>query len=233
MRREPLILWNSRFSSKAPRTGSASRRETTTLRSRGATPRKPPTDDTSMAMVFVESVCSEADHAEAHDGANSDSVWGIKGIMAKDILPDRPADRRRRSRLCALRAMDRLGLLGEGDPIPTLVRRPDLRWLTDEEGARWAVFGEPGRIAEPDTFEEVVEWMLENHPSPKEAKTYIRRRRACARRPYSASRMGRRLVKARTGALCEAGGRSGRRRRMGNRRRGEGGGSSPRTSGPN
>jgi hypothetical protein len=32
--------------------------------------------------------------------------------MSKDILPDGPAERRRKSRLCALRAMDRLGLLG-------------------------------------------------------------------------------------------------------------------------
>jgi hypothetical protein len=37
---------------------------------------------------------------------------GATGIMSKVILPDGPAERRRKSRLCALRAMDRLGLLG-------------------------------------------------------------------------------------------------------------------------
>ena len=130
-----------------------------------------------------------------YDGAGSDSVWGFRGIMARDILPDRPDDRRRRSRLCALRAMDRLGLLGEGDLIPTLVRRPELRWLTDEEGARWAILRELGRIGEPDMFGEAVEWVLENHPSPEGARIYIRRLRARARRPHSASRMDRRLIK--------------------------------------
>jgi hypothetical protein len=69
--------------------------------------------------------------------------------------------------------MDRLGLLGEEHLIPTLARRPHLRWLADEDGARWAVLTELGRIGEPDTFEKAVEWVLENHPSPEEAKIYI------------------------------------------------------------
>jgi hypothetical protein len=98
--------------------------------------------------------------------------------MSKDILPEDPAALRRRSRLCALRAMDRLGLLGEENLIPTLARRPQLRWLADEDGARWAVLTELGRIGEPEAFEEAVEWVLENHPSPEEAKTFIRRFRA-------------------------------------------------------
>jgi hypothetical protein len=106
--------------------------------------------------------------------------------MAKDILPDRPADRRRRSRLCALRAMDRLGMLGEENLIPTLARRPQLRWLADEDGARWALLAELGRIGEPDTFEEAVEWVLKNRPSLEDAKTYIRCLRACTRRPDGA-----------------------------------------------
>jgi hypothetical protein len=81
-----------------------------------------------MAMVFMESVSSEADRHEAYDGRGSpDAVWGVRGIMAKDILPGGPADRRMRSRPCALRTKDRLGLLGEENLIPTLARRPDLR----------------------------------------------------------------------------------------------------------
>jgi DNA-binding NarL/FixJ family response regulator len=68
-----------------------------------------------------------------------------------------------------------LGLLGEEYLIPTLTRRPDLRWLADEEGARWAVLTELGRISEPEAFEEALQWALENRPSSEEAKDYIRR----------------------------------------------------------
>ena len=136
-----------------------------------------------MALVFMESVRREADLAEAYDGASSDAVWGFRGIMAKDILPDRLADRRRRSRLTALRAMDRLGMLGDENLIPTLARRPDLRWLAHEQGARWTILTEVGRIRDTDTFEEAVEWVLRNHPNPEEAQTFIRRRRICASRP--------------------------------------------------
>ena len=75
----------------------------------------------------------------AHDGGHPDRVWGVEGIMVEAIVPDRPAERRMRGRMCAMRAMERLGLLGEENLIPTLARRPELRWLADEEGARWDV----------------------------------------------------------------------------------------------
>ncbi len=101
--------------------------------------------------------------------------------MAKDILPEEPAERRRRSRLRALRAMDRLGLLGEEQLIPTLARRPALRWLADEEGARWGVLTELGRIGDPGAFEAAVEWALQNRPSPEEARAYVRRLSSFAR----------------------------------------------------
>jgi hypothetical protein len=94
--------------------------------------------------------------------------------MGKSILPDDARERRRRVRLCALRAMDRLGLLGEGSLIPTLDRRPELRWLADEEGARWAVLAQLGRIGKPEVFEEAVEWTLQNRPRPEEAGAYVR-----------------------------------------------------------
>jgi hypothetical protein len=121
----------------------------------------------------MESVPREAHLAEAYEGASCDAVWEFRGIMAKDILPDRPADRRRRSRLCALRAMDRLGLLGEENLIPTLARRPELRWLADEQGARWAVLAELGRVGEPKAFEEAVEWALEARPHPEEVRAHV------------------------------------------------------------
>jgi hypothetical protein len=146
-----------------------------------------------MAMVFMESVRSKADRHEASDGGSSDVVWDVRGIMVKDILPDQPVDRRMRSRLCVLRAMDRLGLLGEENLIPTLARRPDLRWLADEGGARWAVLTELGRIGAPAAFEEAVEWALENRPSAEEARAYFRRFRACTRRPDGVGSVGRRI----------------------------------------
>jgi hypothetical protein len=97
--------------------------------------------------------------------------------MAKGIVPGDPTELRRRNRLYALRAMDRLGLLGEDNLMPTLARRPDLRWLADEEGARWEILTELGRIREPVLFEAAVEWVLENRVHTKEAKAQIRRLR--------------------------------------------------------
>jgi hypothetical protein len=89
--------------------------------------------------VSMQAALRGARRPEASDVRGSGAVWGVTGIMSKDILPNGPADRRKRSRLCALRAMDRLGLLGEENLIPTLAGRPELRWLADEEGARWAI----------------------------------------------------------------------------------------------
>jgi len=103
--------------------------------------------------------------------------------MEKGILPDDARERRRRGRLCALRAMDRLGLLDEGNLHATLADRPRLRWLADEEGARWAILKELGRIGEPRTFEEAVEWVLENRPRPEEARAYVRRLGSGVHRP--------------------------------------------------
>ena len=114
---------------------------------------------------------------EAPERGTPDAVWDVAGIMSKDILPGGSDERRRRSRLCALRAMDRLELLGEENLIPTLTRRPALRWLADEGGARWGVLTELGRIGEPEVFEEAVEWVLENRPRPEEARAYVCRLR--------------------------------------------------------
>ncbi|MDP9474467.1 MAG: hypothetical protein M3R38_02005 [Actinomycetota bacterium] len=134
----------------------------------------------------MEAVLRDARHPEVSDGRGSDAVWGVTGIMAKDILPEEPAGRRRRSRLRALRAMDRLGLLGEEQLIPTLARRPALRWLADEGGARWGVLKELGRIGEQEAFERAVEWALESRPDPEEARAYVCNLRSGARRPDDA-----------------------------------------------
>jgi hypothetical protein len=118
---------------------------------------------------------------EASDGGGyPDAVWGVRGVMAKDILPNGPAECRKRRRLCALRAMERLGLLGEENLIPTLARRLELRWLADEQRARWALLTELGRIGEPEAFEEAVAWVLENRPSPGQAGAHVWSLRASA-----------------------------------------------------
>ena len=117
---------------------------------------------------------------DSPDKGRTDTVWGVQGLMAEDILPDRPAERRMRGRLCAMRAMERLRLLGEENLIPTLARRPEVRWLADEAGARWDVLSQLGRIGEAGTFEEAVAWALENRPSPEQAGDHVWRLRAGA-----------------------------------------------------
>ena len=82
-----------------------------------------------------------------------------------------------------MRAMDRLVLLGEENLIPTLARRPELRWLADEEGARWAILAQLGRIGAPEAFEEAVAWALETRPSPEQARIHVWRLRAGAAAP--------------------------------------------------
>ena len=146
----------------------------------------------------MEAALSDARGPETSGREGSpDAVWEVTGVMDKDILPDEPAERRRRSRLCALRAMDRLGLLGEEDLITSLARRPALRWLADERGARWGVLTELGRIGEPGAFEEAIEWALENRPRPEEARAYVCHLRSGAIRSARAGRVERRSVKER------------------------------------
>lgn len=129
-------------------------------------------------MVGTEAVATYTRCPGAAEGGSSDAVWGVAGVMAKDILPDDPGERCRRSRLYALRAMDRLGVLGEEDLIATLASRPELRWLVDEGGARWGVLIELGRIRKPGMFDAAVEWVLSARPRTEEAKARIRLFRA-------------------------------------------------------
>ena len=132
----------------------------------------------------MEAAPRQSARPEAHEGGGSSgAAWGVAGLMGKDILPDDPGERRMRGRLCALRAMDRLGLLGEGNLLATLAARPRLRWLADEEGARWAILAQLGRIGESGAFEEAVEWALEYRPRPEEAAAHVRRLRPGPHRP--------------------------------------------------
>jgi hypothetical protein len=106
------------------------------------------------------------------DEGGQDAVWGVTGIMAETLVPDEPKQRRTRRRMRALRAMERLGLLEE-NLISTLAGRPELRWLADERGARWAVLAELGRIGERGAFDEAVEWALKARPQPYETRAYV------------------------------------------------------------
>jgi hypothetical protein len=73
--------------------------------------------------------------------------------------------------------------LGEENLIPTLAAKPELRWLADEEGARWDVLAELGRIGHQGAFEEAVAWALQNRPSPEQAGAHVRRLRASTAAP--------------------------------------------------
>jgi hypothetical protein len=120
----------------------------------------------------MEAALKGAHRPEASDGGGSPgAVWGVREVMAKDILPNGPTERRKRRRLCAMRAMERLGLWSEENLIPTLAKRPELRWLADEEGARWDVLAELGRIGRRDAFDEAVGWTVMARPRPEEART--------------------------------------------------------------
>ena len=120
----------------------------------------------------METVTRDADRPGPLDGTG---LAAASGALAGGILPVDPAERRRRERLYALRAMDRLGLLGEGELIPTLTGRPELRWLADEGGARVGILVELGRIRDPAVFEAAVGWVLRNRPRTDEARAEIRR----------------------------------------------------------
>ena len=110
--------------------------------------------------------------------------------MVTDILPSGPSERRRRDRLYALRALDRLGLLGEENLVTTLTNTPALRWLADEAGARWGILRELGRIREPRAFEAAVRWVIEARPHTERAEIEIRRFRVGAIRPAGSSAGG-------------------------------------------
>jgi hypothetical protein len=95
--------------------------------------------------------------------------------MADGILASGPKSRHQtQNRLYALRALERLGLLGDGELKHALADRPALRWLVDEDGARWGILAELGRIRDLEKFYAAVAWVLEHRPKTKEAVARIR-----------------------------------------------------------
>lgn len=103
-------------------------------------------------------------------------LTSVAETMGNGVLTSGLKSRRQmQNRLYALRALERLRLLGDDQLAPTLADRPALRWLVDEEGARWGILTELGRIRDPEQFDVAVEWLLARRPKTREAVTRIRR----------------------------------------------------------
>jgi len=93
--------------------------------------------------------------------------------MADGVLSGTKS-RQTQNRLYALRALERLGLVGNHELKRALAERPALRWLVDEDGARWGILAELGRIRDLGKFDAAVAWVLEHRPKAKEAVARIR-----------------------------------------------------------
>ena len=106
---------------------------------------------------------------------DDEDVAAAASAMADGVLASVPKGRRRmQGRLYALRALERLGLLGDGELQQALADRPALKWLVDVDGARWGILAELGRIRDHEKFDAAVAWVLEHQPKTKEAVRRIR-----------------------------------------------------------
>ncbi len=131
---------------------------------------------------------------------DDENVSAAASAMAEGILASVPKSRRQmQNRLYALRALERLGLLGDGELRQALADRPALRWLVCEEGARWGILAELGRIRDLEKFEAAVAWVLEHRPKTKEAVARIRRLRTSKSRSPNARELAREIVRVVTG----------------------------------
>jgi hypothetical protein len=117
--------------------------------------------------------------------------------IAGGVSPAGPKSRRQmQNRLYALRAMDRLGLLEDGKLGAALADRPALKWLVSEEGARWAILAELGRIRDSLAFDTAVRWVLEYRPKTKEAVAEIRRFRTGKSNPPDTRELADEIIRA-------------------------------------
>ena len=120
--------------------------------------------------------------------------------LSDGVLASSPKNRRQtQNRLYALRALERLGLLGDGELKQALADRPALRWLVDEDGARWDILVELGRIRDLEKFDAAVAWVLEHRPKTKEAVAQIRLFRAGKSRSPNARELAEEIVRALNG----------------------------------
>jgi hypothetical protein len=116
--------------------------------------------------------------------------------MADGVLASGPKSRRQRqNRLYALRAMERLGLLGDSELEQALTDKSALKWLVDEEGARWGILAELGRIKDLEKFDAAVTWVLEHRPKTNEAVALLRRFRTGKSRPPHTGELAEEIVR--------------------------------------
>jgi hypothetical protein len=121
---------------------------------------------------MMEVLPKHGDGPEVFDHVDVDAA---ASAMAEGVLASVPKSRcQMQNRLYALRALERLGLLGDGELRQVLADRPALRWLVDLDGARWGILTELGRIRDLERFEAAVSWVLENRLKTKEAVAWIR-----------------------------------------------------------
>lgn len=146
-------------------------------------------------MVVVSK--KSRDHPKAFDDGELASA---AEAMANGVLVSVPKSRRQmQNRLYALRAMERLGLLGDGELEQALADRPALRWLVNEEGARWGILAELGRIREPEKFDVAVAWVLGRQPKTREAVARLRRFRIDGTRSSNTRDLAGEIVRVVTG----------------------------------
>jgi hypothetical protein len=68
---------------------------------------------------------------------DDEDVGAAASAMADGVLASVPKSRRRmQDRLYALRALERLGLLGDNELKQALADKPAIKWLVDVDGAR-------------------------------------------------------------------------------------------------
>ena len=115
--------------------------------------------------------------------------------MADGVLSGTKS-RQTQNRLYALRALERLGLVGNHELKRALAERPALRWLVDEDGARWGILAELGRIRDLDKFDAAVAWVLEHQPKTKEAVARIRPFRTGKSRSPNARELAKEIIRA-------------------------------------
>lgn len=128
---------------------------------------------------------------------DDEELAGAARMIAGGVSPTGPKSRRQmQNRLYALRAMDRLGLLEDGKLREALADRPALGWLVSEEGARWAILAELGRIRDSGAFDTAVRWVLEYRPRTKEAVAEIRRFRTGKSNPPDTRELAGEVVRA-------------------------------------
>ena len=126
---------------------------------------------------------------------NDGDLASATEAMADGVLSGLKSRRQTQNRLYALRALERLGLLGDGELKRALADRPALRWLVDEDGARWGILAELGRIRDLEKFDAAVAWVLEHRLKTKEAVARIRLFRTGKSRSPSARELAEEIVR--------------------------------------